>query len=205
MYMVYNLVGQKFNRLTVIEKDGHMGKKVLWKCLCDCGNETHVSTNDLTSGNTKSCGCFNREQLSNSKSTHGMSGIPLYDIWCGIKQRCYYEKHVAYKRYGAKGIKMSEDWLNFENFYRDMHEGYKDGLTVDRKDNGGDYCKDNCRWATYKEQCNNRSSNRIETVRGFTGTVSELIKHFNAEDKGVYQRLYRGWGIEKALFEPKHK
>jgi len=205
MAKAYDLKGKKFNRLTVIKKDGHKGKKVLWECICECGNITHVMTNDLTSGNTKSCGCLNKEKASAIHSTHKMSKTPLYKVWGGIKQRCYYEKHVAYERYGGRGIKMSEEWLKFENFYNDMKKGFQQGLTIDRKNSNGDYCKENCIWATYEQQANNKRNNRIETVNGITDTISNLAKLFKVNYSLAYSRIYRGWGIERALFEPKHK
>src|SRR5690606_36406762 len=125
-----DLVGHKFGRLTPIKRDGtnYRGEH-MWLCKCDCGGETRVKTHSLTAGGTRSCGCLLREYLDNGASgTHGMSGTRFYHIWENMIRRCTDPKDESYGRYVGRGITVCEEWFAFENFYRDMHEGYRDHL-----------------------------------------------------------------------------
>lgn len=97
---------------------------------------------------------------------HGMYKTRIYAIWSGMKNRCLCKGFSNYGKYGAKGITVSEDWMDFRNFYRDMGESYFDGATLDRIDNDKGYSKENCRWATYLEQSRNRSNSRLFKWRG---------------------------------------
>lgn len=199
---VVDLVGRKFNKLIVIKRVKNSGKHTMWKCRCDCGNETIVRADDLKSGCSKSCGCYAREMATILNTSHGGTGTRLYNIWNLMKDRCLNPNNKRYECYGGRGITVCEEWMEFEPF-RDwsMSNGYADNLTIDRKDNDGNYEPSNCRWATHKEQANNRSNNHYLTYNGETHTIAEW-----AEIKGINKDVLRsriniGWQIERAFNE----
>lgn len=147
-----DLTGLKTGRLTVIKyfgKDKYSHR--LWECLCECGNTTIVCAGDLK-GHKQSCGCLDRDR----KTTHGMHKSRIYQIWTDMKSRIDNETHKHYSYYGGRGITYCERWKTFEGFYEDMCEGYLDNLTLDRIDSDGNYCKENCRWATHTTQQHNQ-------------------------------------------------
>lgn len=188
-----DLAGIRFGRLTVIEKagmsgEGKRGSRSLWLCRCDCGNEKIVSRNSLVTGNTNSCGCLEMEIKKTMHLKHGMAKTRLWNIWRGMRDRCSRERNNDYPHYGGKGIKVCEDWnRNFEAFKKwALKNGYEDDLTIDRIDNYGDYCPENCRWVTRKEQTRNRSITK-------TVTISEI-----AEIDGIsYQEAYKKYVLRQ--------
>ena len=161
-----DLTGQKIKKLKVLKRIGTDNRRnVVWLCQCECGNLKEYTTAMLHNKTVISCGCLKKEnakKLGKSKlsdrTRHGKRHTRLYNIWCGIKQRCYYKKNSHYKYYGGHGIKMCEEWKNdFVNFYEwAMNNNYNDKLTIDRINVNGNYEPNNCKWATYKEQANNK-------------------------------------------------
>lgn len=154
-----NLTGESFGRLTVIERCGSIDGHAAWLCKCICGNTTVVNGKWLRAGRTTSCGCYHKEMLSKRSKTHGMTNTRLYRIWHDMKNRCFYEKDKHFKDYGGRGITVCAEWKNsFEKFSEwAIKNGYSDTLTIDRINNDGNYEPQNCRWATRKQQCENRA------------------------------------------------
>ena len=150
MGKIIDLTGQRFGRLVVLSRQGSVGKKVAWLCLCDCGNKKVIESGNLKTERTKSCGCFQKEQ----RFKHGMYGIPEYRVWGAMLQRCKNKSNSRYKDYGGRGIAVCRRWERFKNFYADMGD-CPNGLTLERIDNDKGYFPDNCKWATMKEQRNN--------------------------------------------------
>lgn len=191
-----DLTGMKFGRLTVIGIDDRGTRKAYWNCICDCGNAKSVRSDSLQSGAIKSCGCIKKEQdkvnlIKNHK--HKQSGTRLYKIWQGIKRRCYNVHDSRYHRYGGRGITVCDEWKDdFSVFYEwAIANGYSDELTIDRKNNDGNYTPDNCKWADAKEQCNNRSTNIRITIGNSTRTLTEWCEIFGLDYKKINARYHR--------------
>ena len=187
----------KYGMLTPIKStDERYNNEVVWEFQCDCGNIKVVRADALISGATKSCGCIKKEQDKTNLTAnhrHKMSGTRIYETWQDMKRRCYNKQNARYDRYGGRGIKVCEEWLNnFQSFYDwAINNGYSDDLTIDRIDNDGNYEPSNCRWSTVKEQCNNRSSNINITIGNATKSLMCWCEIFNVDYKKVYARYKR--------------
>jgi hypothetical protein len=204
-----NLVGQTFGRLTVIErtsndKDG----EAQWLCVCSCGNENLVvaRTYSLRGGKKTSCGCYHKERARQARTKHGESKSRLYKVWADMKQRCQNKNDTGYKRWGGRGIGVCKEWTDpntgFENFRNwALSNGYKEELTIDRIDNNGNYEPRNCRWATDKEQGNNKRNNHLIEFDGKTQTLQQWADELGVPRDRLAMRLRRGWTIERSLTE----
>jgi hypothetical protein len=162
---VINLAGHLFGQLLVLcpvryDKKGYSMK---WLCLCTCGAHHIVRSDNLRRGHTKRCANCQSLPAHCGRFRHGMSGTPTYVSWYSMIYRCGNPKYSEYKYYGGRGIQVCDRWLDFDNFFLDMGER-PEGHTIDRIDVDGDYCPENCRWATPKEQTQNRRTNKQSEV-----------------------------------------
>lgn len=163
--LLEDLSGKKFGRLEVLEfsheRRSPCGKiKHYWKCRCDCGALKVIQGHSLRSGNTKSCSCLSKEINALKNTRHGMGKRcgrhPMYQTWQNMIARCGNPRATGYKWYGKRGIKVCEQWHRFEAFMEDMIATWREGLSIDRINNAGDYCPENCRWVTWDIQVINR-------------------------------------------------
>lgn len=204
---------EKYGRWTVISplKKGP-AKAYRLSCRCECGTVRDVLAYTLRNGTSQSCGCLNREAVSDfckrTKTTHGcaQSGkkTKTYNVWAGMRKRCMNRKHSDFPLYGGRGISICERWKGvngFANFLADMGE-VPVGMSLDRIDNNGDYCPENCRWADQKTQQRNRRSNRAVTIDGRTLIVTDWAKEFNIKVHTVWSRIRKGWDVHLALTTP---
>lgn len=200
-----DLTGKRFGRLVVIERAGNSknGRNSTWRCKCDCGRETTVIGTLLRNGHTQSCGCYGKSRLGENNYKHGKKNKRLYGVWCNMRQRCNDENFVGYKYYGGRGITVCEEWQEYLPFHDwAMGNGYREGLSIDRIDVDGNYCPENCRWATTKEQNNNTRANHRLSYNGETHTMSEWAEITGINMQTLWQRIKRGWTTEKALTTP---
>lgn len=192
-------IGQKFNRWTILEKAPSIkhGKTLrrAWYCKCECGTVRAVSSGDLTSGRSASCGCFQREGVKQRSTKHGMYKHPAYQAWNNAVQRCFNSENPGYPEYGGRGITMSDEWRNdFGSFWKDMGPSWTRRSTLDRKEVNGNYERGNCRWATPKEQANNRRTNIMVTgPGGVKMTVTQAAEAYGVNRLTVYSRIKNNW------------
>lgn len=202
-----DLTGKRFGRLVVLSRAETKRGQTFWNCKCDCGNIVSVNAYSLKIGETKSCGCLQKEIQSKNASKHNLSKTKLYKLFRRMHERCYNKNCKSYKDYGGRGIKICEEWLNdFKKFYTWAYEnGYdstKNGndCSIDRIDVNGDYSPINCRWITKKQQANNRRNSRYITYNGETHTLAEWSNMYNISQRLLWARLFKlKWDIEKAL------
>lgn len=207
MSKLIDLTGQRFGRLTVLErspvdrKAGH----AMWLCQCDCGKVCVTDSYALRHGLTKSCGCRMTE-YQHIHGKHNLSRSRLYSIWCSMKARCNRPHNVAYKYYGGRGIHIFSEWENsFESFYNwALQAGYHVDLTIDRIDVNGDYCPQNCRWVDRLEQSRNRRCIRFLTYQGETRPLWEWVELTGIPYSLLSGRVARGWPADRIFNEPIH-
>lgn len=199
-----NRIGQQFGRLTVTALYGRKEDgSAIMLCECSCGAVVTVPCRGLVTRHVQSCGCLNRDLTIERSTVHGMYGSTEYTTWCGMIQRCTNTKAISYPRYGGRGITVCEAWKKFSNFYRDMGPKPSKDHTLDRMDNNGPYCKENCRWATQREQGSNQRTNRLVTLNGKTQTLTQWASESGIPLATLWARLSKyGWTIEKALTTP---
>jgi hypothetical protein len=204
-----DLTGRVFGRWEVLGRaQNRANSGAYWLCKCFCGRSKEVARRSLVSGCSNSCGCLRSELQSASMKTekaqqartiHGKTHTKEYKILATMKDRCYNPKNPKYHRYGGRGIKICDSWLeSVSNFIADM--GLKpEGKSIDRIDNDKSYCKENCRWATYKEQAQNRVTNVNLSYAGTSQCASEWAAQLLVPKSKITQRLKRGWSVEKTL------
>lgn len=191
--------GDKFGRLTAVRFD-HINHSQYWLFKCDCGIEKLLRVSLVKNGQIQSCNCLNNEvrKSGNNGRKHGMVGTITYGTWQAMIQRCSDKNCTGYILYGGRGITICKEWIKFENFYRDMGDR-PENKTLDRIENNKGYYKENCHWATPKEQANNTRANHLITYKNKTQTISQWSKELEINYFTLCGRLCRGWSIEKAL------
>lgn len=198
-----DLLGQRFGRLVVQEKLGKLDKWA-WLCRCDCGKNHKTLGSALTSGRVVSCGCFRLEMLGTSNLSHGMCHTPTWKVWAGIIKRCTQSNCAAYPCYGGRGIKVYDRWRDFAAFYEDMGER-PHGLTIERKDVNGDYCKDNCEWIPMARQALNTRRTHFVDLNSNRVPLKVACDTLGVRYSRVLDRINRlGWEPERALTEGIH-
>lgn len=197
-----DLTGIRFGKLVAISPNGqNKAKQYLWNCLCDCGNTSVVVGSNLIRGNTKACGCVRLTEIGDRTRKHGMGKSRIFKIWAGMRKRCLNPQCLSYKLYGGRGIKICQRWNSFDLFYKDMYIGYSDNLSLDRIDPNGDYEPNNCRWATTKEQNNNRRNNRVIEYNGEVKTLSQWSELSGVKQNTISNRIKSGWDTYDAIYK----
>jgi hypothetical protein len=190
-----DLTGRVFGRLMILQenktkerKDGH----TQWDCL------TIVNSNSLKTGHTKSCGCYKTEV----NITHGKSKSSIYYVWYSMFARCYRSTAKGFQHYGGRGITVCDRWHDFVNFYTDMGVPPVTNYSIDRINNDGNYCPENCRWATNAQQANNKRSNHKIAYKGEEKTLAEWEVYLGLPKRLISTRLQHGWDIETIFSSP---
>lgn len=200
-----DLTGKNFGRLTVLERvsDGK-GKDARWQCQCECGNFIIAQSNNLKSGNTKSCGCIQKMLLQERNFKHGMAYTPEFNTWNEMKARCNNPKHKKYKNYGGRGIKIYPKWIkSFQTFFDYVGPKPTSEHSIERIDNDKGYFPGNVKWALPVEQANNTRSNHPITIGKSTLNLCQWAKKVGINYQIISYRIRKlGWSPEKAVFQP---
>lgn len=196
-------IGSKFGNWTVVsQSEVRKNGNIYWVCICDCGIKKHVQGRNLLNKLSLSCGCLRVISVVDRLKTHGLSKSKIYTIWQAMKSRCLNKNNVEYKNYGGRGIKICKRWQqSFEEFYKDMHIEYRDGLELERKNVNGHYYKNNCKWATRKEQQRNKRNNHYFKYNGQNKTLVEWEEITGIKANTILTRIRRGWAEEKILLK----
>lgn len=205
-----DLTGQRFGRWTVIRRAPQSqtgGKKILWVCKCDCGEIREVLGDSLRSGKSVSCGCFRADTIreigkrykEKVKKYDGPFDRGIYNSWYSMIGRCYNKNHKSYKDYGGRGITVCDEWRTSYLIFREwaIANGYKNNLSIDRIDVNGNYEPSNCRWATAKEQGNNRRNNHFLEAHGQRKTLTQWADFFGVRLDRVQYYVTRGYSGER--------
>ena len=201
MNIAKNIVGARFNKLTVISRIITKNtKEALWRCKCDCGAMCDVTGSSLRSGHTKSCGCLRGKKYAVKVGAK----CKEYRAFLNIKSRCCNPLDKGYKRYGGRGIQVCDRWINsYENFISDMGKAPSPNHSIERMDNNGNYEPGNCRWATNKEQANNRRTTIRITLNNTTKSLKQWCEIFNTNYITVRSRIkFLKWEPIDALSTP---
>lgn len=203
---VLNLIGEKYNRLLVVERcENTNTNKSRWKCLCDCGNETIVVGSQLKSGKVKSCGCYNKELVKARNYKHGLESKKICHVYRSMLSRCTNPNNVAYKDYGGRGIFVCQEWIGEEGLKNFAEWAYANGYdenapkgkcTIDRIDVNGNYSPENCRFVDVFVQANNKRNNIFITYKGETKTLEQWCRQLNLSRSMIKHRYERGWAVD---------
>lgn len=200
--LITDMTGQRFGMLVVLAFAGVKGsaQHATWRCVCDCGNETVAVGASIRAGRTRSCGCLSRETRFTNKYglKHGKSGTRTHSIWIGMHERCRNVSAPDAHLYALKGIRVCDRWNDFALFLEDMGEA-PDGMSLDRVDGNAGYSKENCRWATPKQQANNMATNRLIEFAGKTQTLSMWADELGIKANTLLCRIRRGLSLERAM------
>lgn len=182
--VVLDLVGQKYGRLTVLKLDDeNETNRVKWICKCECGNVKSIQQTHLRSGATTSCGCYHKQKAKDSNKKHNLTHTSLHNRWKAIKQRCFNPKNKSYVNYGGRGVKLCNEWFEFEAFYKwCIENGYKEDYQIDRIDNNGNYEPNNVRFIPVKSNNRNRRITAFVYVKDkkiALGDLEEIFEKHN--------------------------
>ena len=215
MPKLIDLTGKRFGRLVVLERVENRvtengSSTTMWRCRCDCGNIVDVHGGNLRSGHTRSCGCYNIDNIIERNTKHNHSSERLYQVWNSMIGRCYNKKYDKYKNYGHIGIKVCDEWKRDYMAFRKWAylNGYDENApfqrcTLDRINPHGDYCPENCRWVDFSVQANNKSTTIYITYNDETHSLLEWSKLLNINRGTLYCRIYiYNWSIERAFNTP---
>jgi hypothetical protein len=192
-----DLTGQTFGRLEVKEKIANINRRTAWRCQCVCGGFKETTGDALQAGKTRSCGCLWDETMIK----HGGYLDPTYTVWRNMNARCNNPKNPKYSRYGGRGIKVVERWRSYATFIADMGPR-PEGLCLERIDNDGNYDPSNCEWATYTQENNNTSRNKLITLGSVTKTAAEWCELTGLNHRTLASRLSSSMSVEMALTLP---
>lgn len=197
-----DLTGKVFGAWEVLGRSdaNRKSKGAMWKCRCNlCGRVYDVSSNSLRRGDTTKC----RSCSAKLSQVHPYAKDPIKVVFMGMKQRCYNKNHVAYDRYGGRGIKVCEEWLEDPvKFYGWAYaNGYGDGMSIERVDYDGDYCPENCKFIPLSDQSKNRSGNHMVTIHGETLCLTEWCELLHIPYESVKGRVLKGWDEKDAMLE----
>ena len=194
-----NLAGLTFGRLKVIRRvfPNKYARQANWLCQCSCGRLHEAACTVLKRGGVTSCGCLAKEK----KTTHGLARHPLYNTYIAMIDRCYDPTNPAYRHYGGRGIEVSGEWRGPDGLRRFLDDmGTRPaGMTLDREDNDGHYCKTNCRWATARQQAHNTRHVRLISHGDRQGSIRDWSKWTGLATETIRTRLAAGQSIESAL------
>ncbi len=200
--------GVVFGGLTVIGREPRTAtpSRPRFKCRCECGSIVIVAGGHLSSGNTRSCGCYRARANRERSTTHGHHPAghpsPTYTTWANMRSRCGNPASQYYRIYGGRGISVCEQWASFAVFLADMGEK-PSGCSIDRIDNERGYEPSNCRWATAKEQGRNKRNNRIIAHNGESLTLSDWAERTGTMVATIANRIDAlGWSIADAITIP---
>lgn len=209
--------GSRNERLVAVKFLGILKGHYIWQFRCDCGNVISARKSSFMSGDKKSCGCLKREldsikatKMGVAKRTHGMGRTRFYKIWNHMIERITNPNIPGYKNYGGRGIVADKRWHSFAEFKEDMYDSYlqhvleygEKNTTIDRINVNKHYVKSNVRWATRKQQAQNKTTNRYHTLGTQTECISEWERLLGFKTGVVHSRIFRGWDVETALTTP---